>query len=41
MKPHFISHESSDTVGVVVVEIVKAGEEVVTMDLFEKYRFTF
>ena len=28
MNPHFIAHEPSDTVGVVVVEKVKAGQEV-------------
>ena len=28
MNPHFIAHEPTDTVGVVVVEIVKAGQEV-------------
>ena len=28
MIPHFIAHEPSDTVGVVVVEKVKAGQEV-------------
>ena len=28
MNPHFIAHELSDTVGVVVVEKVKAGQEV-------------
>ena len=28
VNPHFIAHESADTVGVVVVEKVKAGQEV-------------
>ena len=28
MNPHFIAHEPADTVGVVVVEKVKAGQEV-------------
>ena len=28
MNPHFIAHEPSDTVGVVVVEKVMAGQEV-------------
>ena len=28
MNPHFIAHEPSDTVGVVVVEKVKTGQEV-------------
>ena len=28
MNPHFIAHEPSDTVGVVVVEKVNAGQEV-------------
>ena len=28
MEPHFIVHESTDTVGVVVVDIINAGEKV-------------
>ena len=28
MNPHFIAHEPSDTVGVVVVEKVEAGQEI-------------